>query len=57
MANEKAFNDFVAKSGLNFSIWQTPFSAQLSLNKSVVRKMNVYIKPDENENLLEKLRY
>ena len=37
MAGEKAFNDvlsFVAKSKLNFSIFQTPFSAQLSIKKS-----------------------
>ena len=62
MANEKAFNDvlnFVAKSGLNFSIWQTPFSAQLSLKKSFVKKMNVYNTPEENEEietLLDKIR-
>ena len=62
MANEKAFNDvlnFVAKSGLNFSIWQTPFSAQLSLKKSFVRKMNVYNEPEEPEEietLLEKIK-
>ena len=41
MAGEKAFQDvldFVTKSNLNFSIYQTPFSAQLSLKKSFVKK-------------------
>ena len=62
MANEKAFDDvlnFVAKSGLNFSIWQTPFSAQLSLKKSFVKKMNVYDTSEENEEietLLDKIK-
>ena len=41
MAGEKAFQDlldYVTKSNLNFSIYQTPFSAQLSLKKSFVKK-------------------
>jgi septal ring factor EnvC (AmiA/AmiB activator) len=41
MAGEKAFKDvldYVIKSNLNFSILQTPFSAQLSLKKSFVKK-------------------
>ena len=45
MAGEKAFNDvlsFVGKSKLNFSILQTPFSAQLSLKKSFAKKFHGY---------------
>ena len=41
MAGEKAFKDvldYVTKSNLNFSILQTPFSAQLSLKKSFVKR-------------------
>ena len=40
MASEKAFKEvlsFVAKSKLNFTIFQTPFSAQLSLKKSFAK--------------------
>ena len=40
MAAEKAFQDvldYVSKSRLNFSIYQTPFSAQLSLKKSFAK--------------------
>ena len=40
MAAEKAFQevlDYVSKSRLNFSIFQTPFSAQLSLKKSFAK--------------------
>ena len=43
MAGEKVFQDvlnFVANSKLNFSILQTPFSAQLSLNKSFVKNIH-----------------
>jgi hypothetical protein len=43
MAGEKVFHDvlrYVAKSKLNFSILQTPFSAQLSLNKSFVKNFH-----------------
>jgi hypothetical protein len=43
MVGEKAFQDvinFVAKSKLNFSILQTPFSAQLSLKKSFAKNIH-----------------
>ena len=43
MAGEKVFQDvlnFVAKSKLNFSILQTPFSAQLSLKKSFAKNIH-----------------
>ena len=43
MAGEKAFQEvlhFVAKSKLNFSILQTPFSAQLSLKKSFSKNIH-----------------
>ena len=43
MTGEKAFQDvinFVAKSKLNFSILQTPFSAQLSLKKSFAKNIH-----------------
>ena len=43
MAGEKAFHDvlsYVAKSKLNFSILQTPFSAQLSLKKSFAKNLH-----------------
>jgi predicted RNase H-like nuclease (RuvC/YqgF family) len=43
MAGEKVFQDvlnFVAKSKLNFSIMQTPFSAQLSLKKSFAKNIH-----------------
>ena len=43
MAGEKAFKDvldYVTNSNLNFLILQTPFSAQLSLKKSFVKRFN-----------------
>ena len=68
MAGEKVFQDvlnYVSKSNLNFSIFLTPFSAQLSLKKSFRRNLHgqsehkvneAFQESDETESLkLEKL--
>ena len=58
MAAEKAFQEviyFIVESRLNYSIYQTPFSAQLSLKKTFVKHYNenkVVIKV-KNENVID----
>ena len=50
MAAEKAFQeviDFIVESRLNYSIYQTPFSAQLSLKKTFVKHY------DENKDVIK----
>ena len=52
MAGEKVFQnvlDYIARSKLNFSIYQTPYSAQLSLKKSFRKNFQEYSEPKVDE--------
>ena len=52
MAGEKVFQnvlDYIARSKLNFSIYQTPYSAQLSLKKSFRKNFKEYSEPKVKE--------
>ena len=52
MAGEKVFQnvlDYIARSKLNFSIYQTPYSAQLSLKKSFRKNFKEYSEPKVEE--------
>ena len=52
MAGEKVFQnvlDYIARSTLNFSIYQTPYSAQLSLKKSFRKNYQEYSEPNIDE--------
>ena len=49
MAGEKVFQnvlEYIARSNLNFSIYQTPYSAQLSLKKSFRKNFQEYSEPE-----------
>ena len=56
MAGEKVFQnvlEYIARSNLNFSIYQTPYSAQLSLKKSFRKNFQKYSEPKVDETFEE----
>ena len=56
MAGEKVFQnvlEYIARSNLNFSLYQTPYSAQLSLKKSFRKNFQKYSEPKVDETFEE----